>query len=230
MVSLKKTGKQAVPWDTPRKGWKNMIEVCAITISDLPSTDELLSALPPSLRLPWEKQHTSLRREEQKRQSLGCLYLLAQRAPLGTLSYESHGRPCFTDIPVTFSLSHNEQLAVCAVCKSDDGAKPSPIGVDVESLSRVCEIDFERLCRRYATGAEQQAYLAVPSPEHFLRLWTRKEAMLKQSGLGLCGLHVADTESDGLPVQFSEYHVGDNLISLCAPKECSTPDTVLMLK
>lgn len=207
-----------------------MIEVYAIAISDLPSTNELLSALPPSLRLPWEKKHAALRRDQQKRQSLGCLYLLSQCAPVGTLSYDQLGRPCFTDIPVTFSLSHNEQLAVCAIYQGDNGASPSPIGVDVESLSRVREMDFERLCQRYATGAEQQTYLSMPSPESFLRLWTRKEAMLKQSGLGLCGLPDADTESDRLTVRFAEYHVGDNLISLCVPKECTTPDTVLILK
>lgn len=207
-----------------------MIEVYAIAILDLPSTDALLSTIPPSLRLPWENKHASLHREEQKRASLGCLYLLMQCAPAGALSYEQNGRPCFTDIPVTFSLSHNEQIAVCAVCKTDDGTIPSSIGVDVESLSRVCGMDFERLCRRYATGAEQQAYLSSPTPERFLQLWTRKEALLKQSGLGLCGLHDADTESDRLTVQFAEYRIGDNLISLCVPKTCSTPDTVVMLK
>ncbi len=168
----------------------------------------------------------SLRHSEQKRASLGCLYLLSQCAPAGTLAYQQGGRPYFTDIPVTFSLSHNEQIAVCAICQEENGTTPSPIGVDVESLSRICTMNFEKLCRRYATGAEQQAYLSTPSPDRFLQLWTRKEALLKQTGLGLCGLGEADTESKTLTVQFAEYRIGDNLISLCFPKGCTPPEKV----
>ncbi len=204
-----------------------MIAVYALPVSALPSEQEMLSALPVSMRLPWEKAHAGLHRAEQRRTSLGCLHLLSHSVPHGTLAYQPNGRPYFTDLPVTFSLSHSEQLVVCAVCRTEGTAAPPPsIGVDTESLSRIALMDYRALCRRYATGAERQVYLPEPSAEQFLRLWTRKEALLKQTGKGLSGLSEADTESATRNVRFAEYRSGDNLISLCIPKD-STPPPLL---
>lgn len=207
-----------------------MLAVYALPLSSISSAQELLTSLPSPLRLPWEEHHAGLHRAEQRQASLACLHLLARCAPGGTLAYQPNGRPYFVDLPVTFSLSHNEQLAVCAVCRAEGTEKaPSPIGVDVESLSRVTHMDYEALCRRYATGAERQVYLPHPSPTLFLRLWTRKEAFLKQTGMGLRGLSEADTENAAGMVQFAEYRIGDSLISLCAAKGTVLPRSVQML-
>lgn len=204
-----------------------MVAVYALPLSALPSAQALLSALPSTLRLPWEEQHPKLRRAEQRQASLACLYLLSQYAPGGTLAYQPNGRPYFTDLPITFSLSHSSRLAVCAVCKAEGSERaPFPIGVDTESISRISSMNYEALCRRYATGAEQQAYPPHSSPELFLRLWTRKEALLKQRGLGLSGLSEADTEAATQQLQFAEYRIGDDLISLCIPKDASPPHSV----
>lgn len=204
-----------------------MIVVYALPLSTLPSAAELLASLPHAWRLSWEAQHARLRRAEQQRASLGCLALLARCAPDGTPAYRPSGQPYFTDIPVTFSLSHSRRLAVCAVCRADEaGAAPFPIGVDTEELSRVSEMDYTALCRRYATENERRVYLPAPSPEQFLRFWTRKEALLKQMGTGLSGLSDADTEDASRNVQFAEYRAGDDLISLCLPKGATPPPSL----
>ena len=89
-----------------------------------------------------------------------------------------------TDTVPTFNLSHSAQHGLLAV--HADGL---PLGVDIE-LAR----PFERAARiaaRHFNAAEAAAVAAAPEgPEReamFFRTWTRKEAYLKLTGLGLPG-------------------------------------------
>jgi len=79
-----------------------------------------------------------------------------------------------------FNLSHSQSLALIAVC--DDGE----VGADVELLRPMP--DAEALAETYFTPAERRA-LAALAPEArdraFLCCWTRKEACLKATGIGL---------------------------------------------
>ena len=79
-----------------------------------------------------------------------------------------------------FNLSHSQSLALIAV---DDDAD---VGIDVELLRPMN--DAEALAGSYFTPAERQALEAL-APEArdraFLTCWTRKEACLKATGLGL---------------------------------------------
>ena len=84
----------------------------------------------------------------------------------------------------TFNLSHSAQHGLLAI--HADGL---PLGVDIE-LAR----PFERAARiaaRHFNAAEAAAVAAAPEgPEReavFFRTWTRKEAYLKLTGLGLPG-------------------------------------------
>lgn len=92
-----------------------------------------------------------------------------------------HGQP----IPprgVRASLSHASGVAAVAV--GHDAA----VGVDVERRDRV--VDLDGLARDVLDGHELQAWRREPAgrrKDAFLRLWTRKEAVLKALGVGLAG-------------------------------------------
>jgi 4'-phosphopantetheinyl transferase len=81
-----------------------------------------------------------------------------------------HGKPVLADSPVHINLSHTGDTVMIAVASS-------PVGVDVEPgpTGR----DSLKLSRRFFSPAE--------AGERFLRLWVRKEAILKATGEGLPG-------------------------------------------
>ena len=91
------------------------------------------------------------------------------------------GKPGLVDQNgLRFNLSHSESLALIAVC--DD----AEVGADLELLRPMP--DAEALAETYFTPAERRA-LAALAPEArdraFLCCWTRKEACLKATGMGL---------------------------------------------
>ena len=79
-----------------------------------------------------------------------------------------------------FSMSHSECIALVAV------SADHPIGVDVERVRPLPDIDH--LLERFFTSHEQASILAMNPDDKlaaFYRCWSRKEAVLKASGLGL---------------------------------------------
>jgi 4'-phosphopantetheinyl transferase len=89
------------------------------------------------------------------------------------------GKPIVPDEPgVFFNVSHCATLALIALCEA------APIGIDVEE-SRTLEMDAS-LATMICTPSEL-AWLASQGPASFalMKLWTRKEAVLKAVGTGL---------------------------------------------
>ena len=87
----------------------------------------------------------------------------------------------FTDL--RFNLSHSDGLALIAVTRGRE------VGVDVERV--VDDILFEEIARAYFDPEEVWDLRTAPPHERvtrFFEVWTRKEAGLKASGLGLAGL------------------------------------------
>lgn len=81
--------------------------------------------------------------------------------------------------PIAFNLSHTEGLVVLALTLE------SSVGVDVESLDRVMDID---MADRFFSRAEVHHLRGLPSTEQgpmFMRFWTLKEAYIKACGQGL---------------------------------------------
>jgi len=79
-----------------------------------------------------------------------------------------------------FNLSHSQSLALIAVC--DD----AEVGVDIELLRPMP--DAEALADTYFSAVERRALAALPPESRdraFLCCWTRKEACLKATGMGL---------------------------------------------
>lgn len=80
--------------------------------------------------------------------------------------------------PPFFNLSHSADLAALAVCETTE------VGVDIEHERPV----EQGLARRFFSAAEADALDAISLDQRrdaFLRCWTRKEAYLKATGMGL---------------------------------------------
>ena len=93
------------------------------------------------------------------------------------------------------------------------------VGIDAEDLDRPDFSNLDEMATRWFTENEQKVFLASPTKDTFLRLWTRKEAYVKYIGEGLRALSKIDTvalESEG-KIQFFDYRAGDILISVCTP-------------
>jgi 4'-phosphopantetheinyl transferase len=110
---------------------------------------------------------------------------LLQRAPETlVIDLEPMGRPVLRGAPGRdvpwFNVSHSGNLALVGACWS------CPVGVDVERLRAVPQA--ERLAARFFTAREAAAVAAAsPAERHavFLRLFTVKEAVMKEQGTGL---------------------------------------------
>ncbi|GAA2829166.1 hypothetical protein GCM10010441_62030 [Kitasatospora paracochleata] len=102
----------------------------------------------------------------------------------------AHGRPLLTDRPdVHLSLSHTAGVVAAA-------AAPSPVGVDVERLDQARAAVVED---RVLAAAEAALVRGRPDPgAAFLRLWVRKESLIKIGRAGLDTL--AELDLSALPL------------------------------
>lgn len=135
---------------------------------------------------------------EQDRQdfcvSRGVLRLLLQAYGAGraadiTLAYSRHGKPRLarTDNeplgePLEFNVAHTRGMAVYAFSRSRG------VGVDVERVREVADAD--RIVARHFAAEERAQYQALPRSlrqRGFFNAWTRKEAIIKATGMGLSG-------------------------------------------
>lgn len=109
----------------------------------------------------------------------------------------ARGRPRIdmVDAP-DFNVSHTRDAAIIVIATS------VRIGVDLERRDR--EVDAVRLARKFLTARERDAMETLAENarrEHFLRLWTCKEAMSKATGDGLSaplGRLSVDASAEGL--------------------------------
>jgi 4'-phosphopantetheinyl transferase len=110
----------------------------------------------------------------------GWRYLAAQAALRQTLGRSTpwiegaHGKPALPDAPPHFNLSRRDGVAAVGISGTHE------LGVDVETLRPID--DARDLARLHFTPRERGD---VAGAEDFLRVWTRKEACMKATGLGL---------------------------------------------
>ena len=91
-----------------------------------------------------------------------------------------HGRPRLAGHHIDFNLAHSGNLALIAI-----GTGPG-IGIDIEALREVK--DVLTLSRRHFQADELAEVESAATHERsraFLSCWTRKEAVIKSTGLGL---------------------------------------------
>lgn len=96
------------------------------------------------------------------------------------LHRDAHGKP-WLDLPhspLRFNWSHSRHWLLLAWSTAIEA-----IGVDIEDAGRTQR--FDDLARRYFHANELARWQVQPDAACWLRLWTRKEAVLKAHGLGL---------------------------------------------
>jgi 4'-phosphopantetheinyl transferase len=100
----------------------------------------------------------------------------AARIDLGT-----YGKPFVAGTDLRFNLSDTKDAVVIALTRG------SEIGADIETVDRV--VDHRAVADHYFTPEEVSwigdAGTESTSKRRFLELWTRKEAVLKASGVGI---------------------------------------------
>jgi len=87
-----------------------------------------------------------------------------------------YGKPRLLGEPLRFNLSHSERVALVAVSAELE------VGVDVQAPHRATAAPW--FARRVCTQRERQALGRPPDPDELLRLWVRKEALVKARGTG----------------------------------------------
>ncbi|WP_200346296.1 4'-phosphopantetheinyl transferase superfamily protein [Halochromatium glycolicum] len=98
------------------------------------------------------------------------------------LPRSSAGKPCYPDDPdFHFNLSHSGEYVGL-------GIGGAPLGVDCEQIR--ADRDQDAIARRFFTPDEQRWLAEFSSAERaqrFFELWSRKESLLKATGVGLSG-------------------------------------------
>lgn len=179
----------------------------------------LTKEIPEQWLAVWNASHKIGKNEKNALLSLSALSLLHRAGVEGTLAYGENGRPYFCDRMCDFSITHTQNHVFCAVI---EGEEPTRIGIDAEDLERPDFSNLDEMAARWFSQNEQKAFLASPTKETFLRIWTRKEAYVKYTGEGLRGLKAADTAATS-DVCFFDLFRGTILISVCAPRGTSAP-------
>ena len=143
---------------------------------------------------------------------------------------DDHGRP-YARInascpPLDFNLSHTDSMVTCALLLGE-----GRIGIDAEGL-----LPYERahkLAERFYTEQEQEHLSSFTSPvsyaEEVTRLWTVKEAVAKQDGLGNPVAYNGLCAPEGAALHRLRYETSHGfpvLVSLCAPLAWHTPTLI----
>lgn len=161
-------------------------------------------------------------------------YLNVDGAAL-TFARGTHGKPYLNGMPFHFNLSDTKDAVAVAICATQE------IGVDIETMTR--HVDHSSVADHYFTPDEQDSIrTAEDGKRRFLEFWTRKEAVLKASGVGIMDdlrvLRVDQavnrmtiTHEVFVAMAADEYHVrtwhvnADHIISLATPM--AVTDSVL---
>jgi len=115
---------------------------------------------------------------------LGLAWYLETTPQKIALTTNSHGKPCIAECStLNFNVSHSCGLGVIAFTTAGE------VGIDVEAIRS--DVGAVEIASAHFTPSEAAKIAAAATPQEqasaFLRLWTRKEAVLKATGCGLLG-------------------------------------------
>lgn len=89
--------------------------------------------------------------------------------------YDSYGKPYLKNLPYYISISHSNELAVCAISDTE-------IGIDIQ----VIQDRGTELAKRFFSEDENEFILKSLNPVmDFYRIWTMKESYVKMTGQGI---------------------------------------------
>lgn len=104
----------------------------------------------------------------------------------------NHGKPFCGDHPnLAFNITHSQNYIAIALALDTENRslihsmRPLALGIDIEA--RFVMRAFDQLATHYFTAAEQAYVSADEAGIHarFYDIWTKKEAIMKASGLGI---------------------------------------------
>ena len=164
---------------------------------------QYISLLPESR----QEKIARYRFDDDKMLSLAAGLLIRAYVTKGELNISEHGKPYLKDSDRYFSLSHSGR---CVLIALDD----KEIGADVEKLP---DEKMLRVADRFFHPAERQYIDVSENKKHaFAEIWTRKEAYVKQKGVGLAGeLRSFDTTSDALSQRIFSGDIDGYVFSVC---------------
>jgi 4'-phosphopantetheinyl transferase len=140
----------------------------------------------------------------------------------------AHGKPFLPGQGIQFNFSDTKDGILVAVGRGLE------LGADVETMQRT--VDHLAVSTHYFTPEEQEDILrSSDTKRRFLELWTRKEAVLKASGVGIMEdlkvlrvdpalVSLTIRHAEFLRMAHDQYHVGtwslgeDHIISLATPE------------
>ena len=165
--------------------------------------------LPPERREKIER----LRFDRDKLLSLAAGLLIRTEIGDAPLITNEHGKLYAVGSERFFSVSHSGDCAAIAV---DD----SEVGVDIEKLP---DKDFLKLAERFYHPNELlYVQSAADQRRAFTEIWTRKEAYLKQIGIGIAtDLTSFDTTTGDLAERILSRDIGGYVLSVCTEKPLS---------
>lgn len=122
----------------------------------------------------------SLKNEADRMRSLGAEIALAygmcqSGASPYSIAHTPGGKPYAETCDIQFSLSHSGNYAAAALAESD-------IGIDIETPR---EADLKLAERYFSPDERSRLEAADDAAREFLRIWTRKESLLKAAGIGI---------------------------------------------
>lgn len=123
-----------------------------------------------------------------------------------TFARDTQGKPYLLNADLRFNTSHSQ--AACALAWSHS---PLDLGVDIEDLDR--SFHEARLAEHAFSPGEIKAWQQASNPrQRWLCIWTRKESLLKATGLGIrISLASIDTEKGDPAGSFRHPQLGELL-------------------
>lgn len=142
-------------------------------------------------------RHPVLRRNQQlarawRREILAQLVNVAPEQLI--FEKEAHGKPYLVNHNISFNISHSQEAFSMLWCLDQ-----IPLGIDIEDKSKIRK--EQTLAARTFDSAEMKAWQnpelsPIQAHEQWLKIWTRKEAVLKAHGLGIrLDLNTLNTEN-----------------------------------
>lgn len=125
------------------------------------------------------------------------------------------GKPHFKNGAPQIGVTHTDELIFIAFDRDN-------FGIDAEKDTRTVKRSAE-IAKKYMTQSER-AYIDNSADRNaaFLEIWVKKEAYVKYTGAGLCGISGADTDCTGLcflRIQYKDY-----IIYVCAEKSAENTE------
>ena len=171
--------------------------------------------------LPAERQEkiARYRFENDKLLSLAAGLLIRSVVGDRPISLNEHGKPYVEGFNRFFSVSHSGMCAAIAVDERE-------VGLDVEQLAGE---DRLKIAGRFYHPEERECVnKAEDLCQAFTRVWTRKEAYLKQIGTGIAAdLTAFSTVSGELSERIASFDLDGYVLSICTERKIDKNDVYI---